>query len=585
MPRRKRTFIQRSKANNYQLVHRPTSTDPHRHILVSEDGAANEASPTQSAAHVIETNELDTQYKTEEYELGEYGFPDDGYDYSKHFRSIGGGGGVYIDAATGMPDPDAVTGRTSAQPVDDKHSEAVMLREEVEQPQEETNTDWRNPEDVMLQEQAIEQIKRDKKYDADLQDVFKALDSDGELRSTTSADDDEIRDDEPPPRSDFAQVDDLNSDDTAALEDDFIALADEDTVSDCNSANEPIEPEKEFGLAGIVEGYREPRLLDSQFDEFMKGYEQESSDDDVDVEGLKRFARNDADREPVSEDIYALLAENEKEAFGMGEEEFELLNGFSELNCLEEEDAAGNAGRDADLQSEIHHDDGKTTERQQQFESYTNAEFERGLQGVLDAYVRVPVTEALDADEGVEGARRAIARQETEDKHLLDRRIELGQEDDDHDSDLDTLFDEMYKDNGDKWDCQTIVSTYSNAHNNPSVIDAPSSSKHRKLQNRPIICLDARTQAPKEFIPTSDVAASSRQEVDFGSRRIVRVARTVRERGESKDEKKARKNAVKEDARERRALKSEMKKAFRAEDVKQNAHAASLGNAKVSMQF
>ena len=36
-------------------------------------------------------------YNRRDWELGEYGFPDDGFDYSKYFKPIGGGAGVFVD--------------------------------------------------------------------------------------------------------------------------------------------------------------------------------------------------------------------------------------------------------------------------------------------------------------------------------------------------------------------------------------------------------------------------------------------------------------------------------------------------------
>eukprot|EP01105_Mastigella_eilhardi_P021793 TRINITY_DN5302_c0_g1_i4.p1 TRINITY_DN5302_c0_g1~~TRINITY_DN5302_c0_g1_i4.p1 ORF type:complete len:441 (+),score=140.45 TRINITY_DN5302_c0_g1_i4:32-1324(+) len=35
-------------------------------------------------------------YERSQFELGEYGFPDDGYDYSQHLRQIGVGGGMFV---------------------------------------------------------------------------------------------------------------------------------------------------------------------------------------------------------------------------------------------------------------------------------------------------------------------------------------------------------------------------------------------------------------------------------------------------------------------------------------------------------
>eukprot|EP01102_Stenamoeba_stenopodia_P010437 TRINITY_DN3146_c0_g2_i1.p1 TRINITY_DN3146_c0_g2~~TRINITY_DN3146_c0_g2_i1.p1 ORF type:complete len:549 (-),score=224.79 TRINITY_DN3146_c0_g2_i1:113-1759(-) len=48
-----------------------------------------------------------TKYRDDDYEFGEYGFPDDGYDYTKHFKPTGGGG-VYIPS-TVFDKPDLVS--------------------------------------------------------------------------------------------------------------------------------------------------------------------------------------------------------------------------------------------------------------------------------------------------------------------------------------------------------------------------------------------------------------------------------------------------------------------------------------------
>lgn len=583
MPRRKRNFIQRSKAQNFQLVHRPTSTDPNRHVLVSGDGTVADPSPTTDDSVTIDPTEWDVAHKTQEYELGEFGFADDGYDYAKHFRTIGGGGGVFIDAESGMPDPEAITTRVPSKPVEEKRADIVVLREEAEEPEEEPESDWRNPEDVKMQQDAIDQIKSDRKHNVDLQAVFAALDTEGDLSSTSASD---IEETDLPDQADFLNEAVSQSGDEQTLEDDFVTIAAEDQTgheseheTDSNLLNDA------SGMDAIVNGYREPRLLDAQFDEFMRGYASDDSSNDEDVEDLKRFAQVEAEKEPVDETILALLTENEKQEFGMGEDEAEVLNGISELNCWNHSEGLDEEPREAGTSMPADGDEQQTSARRQKFETYANAEFERGMTGVLDSFARIPGTDALEAIDGLQGARQAIVRQETEDKQVLERKNEIDEESDGHDSDLDTLFDDMYKQKGDQWDCQTIISTYTNVDNHPSVIDAPESSKRRAVQNRPVICLDPRTQAPAEFMPAAAAGASSRQDVDFGTRRIVRVQRTLRDKDESKEDKKARKVAVKEAARERRALKSEMKKAFRAEDQKQSTHAARLGNAKVSVQF
>ena len=96
--------------------------------------------------------------------------------------------------------------------------------------------------------------------------------------------------------------------------------------------------------------------------------------------------------------------------------------------------------------------------------------------------------------------------------------------------------------------------------------------------------LDARTQMP---VPTAAKLKSNEHdrghEIDYGTRRTI--ASGTRSRNETKAEKRERKAAVKRQARERRALKSEMKNAFREEYRAQNKHEVLLGVSKVAVQF
>lgn len=78
------------------------------------DGDGVTKSDTQTTtAKTNETISIGQNYKARGYEYGEFGFPDDGYDYYKHFRAIGGGDGGFIDTGTGLPDASAVKGSSS----------------------------------------------------------------------------------------------------------------------------------------------------------------------------------------------------------------------------------------------------------------------------------------------------------------------------------------------------------------------------------------------------------------------------------------------------------------------------------------
>lgn len=577
MPRRKRTFIHRANANNFQVVHRPTAEDPNRHELESSDKPGAEVSQTHG--NVIDDGEY--EYAARDYELGEYGFPDDGYDYSQHFRTIGGGGGVFIDAQTGLPNPDAVV-RTSA-PVTKKEvllknefSDTVTLREsssDITQTEDNERINMGTErlafEDSHMYEKrmkAIEDIRQARRQHDELNYVFTLLDSDGELESIKS---NESISNVNQQGDEVTQTASANTTDDT-FDDDFITKANA-AISDENN-NVPNGDEKP-DLHGVLPKFREPRLLDAQFDEFMREYNRESSEDDEELEQLKETAQRCAANEDSAETLHKLLTENELNGLGFDDnlDESDLLGAFSGLR----------------IETDIANDqkDNSSACAETELVDLSNTEFERGMDGVLDSYARVEVNEALYAEDGIDGARRAAQRLEAEQREQLERMDELGIESDGHDSDLDTLFDEMYKDKDERWDCETILTTYSNLENHPSVIDAPVTKNRKPERFRSIIQLDPRTQAPAEHMPSASRQSTTGPAVDYGSRNGSSTACTERPRQESKEAKKARKAAVKEAARERRAAKGEMKKAFGAEQLKQTKHSASLGEAKIAVKF
>ena len=588
MPRRKRTFINRSQAKTYQLVQRTSDNDGPQHVLLpinqgtssaaelltSEDSAFQELSGDGE----ILLTDSQAEYEKNDFELGEFGFPDDGYNYSKHFKTIGGGGGVFMDAVTGRENPEAVSTMKKAQRgIDEKKNlDQVLLKEdnyveESNEADEQPSEQWRSSIDNELRQKAIEEIKRERKYNKDLDEVFAALDSDRELESTSSdvgEDTFELDEDSLPPWQNLVKT---TEDETDLLEDNFINIA---------TGKPEIEQETDQ-YAGILKKYREPRLLDEQFNKFMQGYNFDDDDDEDDEEDEELRAQLEEKIDTSNYENDGLDSGDLKLLWdqGLGDE---LAADLVSLH-VDEEDHTPDYSSD-----KVHTESVQTAshaERQREYEEFTNAEFERGMDSLLQSFNRVTADEAFEALDGLDVAREAIARNEEDEKIQADIKEELGLDDSDgHDSELDTLFDEMYTDKGEKWDCETIISTYSNLENHPSIIDAPPSVKRRPVQRQPVIRLDPRTQAPVDFVYQPDTTSSS-QAVDFGSQRDIQTGMSKREKGESKAEKKARKAAVKEAARERRALKSEMRKAFGAETLKQSRHATALGKSKVAVKF
>lgn len=590
MPRRRHAFIDRSKAKTYQLVHTSGGeTGGEKHVLVPVNDAAAVPGVQPSAdsyvtdvlrygaatGDAIDASQLDEAYETKEYELGEYGLPDDGYDYSQHFQTIGGGGGVFMDAITGMPNPEAVAGSSTKKnsTIVGNGKDGILLKEDMVDGEEKFPVDsWKLKEDVYLTKQAIEEIKKERKRNKDLDEVFAALDSEGEL-DTSSNLDDEVDGRE----GDSSTLDFGLDEENDLLEDDFVATA--------RKADEAAN-EMNSKLDGVVEGFREPRLLDEQFEKFMRSNDLASSDDEEASEDF--FPAEGSSRVEDVGDFQAHLTTQELDDLWGGNGG--LLDDISKLQISSgvgtEEHVADDTA--PNLESGMV-EANRAPDRATEYEDLARAEFERGMVGLLDSYNRVSAEEAIGALDGVDGAFEAIARQEREEQAKIEGRYEHGldEESDGHDSELDSKLDDMFQERDDKWDCETILSTYSNLDNHPSVIDAPSGVKRRSVQKQTIIRLDPRTQAPEGYMPGAGASSSADAELmDFGSsRREVAQNTQARERGESKEQKRARKEAVKEAARERRALKSEMKKAFGSESVKQNRHATALGTSKVAMKF
>lgn len=104
-----------------------------------------------------------------------------------------------------------------------------------------------------------------------------------------------------------------------------------------------------------------------------------------------------------------------------------------------------------------------------------------------------------------------------------------------------------------KWDCESIISTYSNLYNHPKVIqDAPTSKKSK----------DVTQKKPVEDTPLEE-------ETDINTSYVDKSI-FQRNKNESKEEKMLRKKMVKEAKKERRQEKKATKTAFKVEQTRQN---------------
>lgn len=163
-----------------------------------------------------------------------------------------------------------------------------------------------------------------------------------------------------------------------------------------------------------------------------------------------------------------------------------------------------------------------------------------------------------------------------------------GYEDDDDDKDV-VLVQES-SDESEVWDCETIVSTYSNLDNHPGKIGAPGVTRKKKLaetvsaalsSSSQIISLKGKEKLPIDFLPGSRKPAAEKVK-DLSTARTEQYKRKKHGQ-ESKEEKKERKAAVKEERQEARRMKKEMKELYKCEAHRAQKVAAVSGPSTIHL--
>ncbi|PUZ40933.1 hypothetical protein GQ55_9G462500 [Panicum hallii var. hallii] len=143
-------------------------------------------------------------------------------------------------------------------------------------------------------------------------------------------------------------------------------------------------------------------------------------------------------------------------------------------------------------------------------------------------------------------------------------------------------------DESEVWDCETIVSTFSNLDNHPGKIETPGIPKRRFPRVFPgetattndIIKLHGKEKLPVEYLPQRKKGGEKEKKV-----KPAEVADKFKKGAEkeTKEEKKARKAAVKEEKREARKAKKELKGLYKSETQKAQKVAAVTGPSSIRL--
>ncbi|XP_049817052.1 protein LTV1 homolog [Aethina tumida] len=128
-----------------------------------------------------------------------------------------------------------------------------------------------------------------------------------------------------------------------------------------------------------------------------------------------------------------------------------------------------------------------------------------------------------------------------------------------------------------KYDCQSILSTYSNIYNRPKIIDEPKKDNKIKINKRtgiPENVLDSNkltTKALNKLNEEYDSQTNNKGPKSYGGQSIISQLSvlSIRDPNETPEEKKERKKALKEYRKERRIERKANKEAFKEEQKRQ----------------
>ncbi|CAN6289319.1 unnamed protein product [Urochloa humidicola] len=140
------------------------------------------------------------------------------------------------------------------------------------------------------------------------------------------------------------------------------------------------------------------------------------------------------------------------------------------------------------------------------------------------------------------------------------------------------------------WDCETIVSTFSNLDNHPGKIETPGIPRRRIPRVFPgetattndIIKLHGKEKLPVEYLPQRKRGGEKEKKVKLAEASTADKFKKGAEK-ETKEEKKARKAAVKEEKREARKAKKELKGLYKSETQKAQKVAAVTGPSSIRL--
>ncbi|KAK1575263.1 hypothetical protein Q3G72_003927 [Acer saccharum] len=238
------------------------------------------------------------------------------------------------------------------------------------------------------------------------------------------------------------------------------------------------------------------------------------------------------------------------------------------------------------------------TKSDNEYDGYI-AEEKETLAEKLKHVLKDKVADDLELDGGYKVPADILHATDTpQSKELLDstadvirRCVEYGEKYENENEDEEVVIVQESSDEAEGWDCETIVSTYSNLDNHPGKIGALEIARKKRLaetvsgalsaSNHHVITLRGKEKLPVDFLPRGRKASTEKVKDVSG---LKSEQHQRKQHGqESKEEKKERKAAVKEERCEARQAKKEMKGLYRCEAQNAQKVAAISGPSSIRL--
>ncbi|XP_077991122.1 protein LTV1 homolog isoform X2 [Glandiceps talaboti] len=354
---------------------------------------------------------------------------------------------------------------------------------------------------------------------------------------------------------------DLDPDVVAAMDEDFDFDNPDNELDDdfILQANEP----KAKGCPFSSSLHRQASIADMEDLSDVEYGSDEADIDDLDSQGAHTFSEEETKSRFTSYSMTSSVIKR-NEGLTLLDDRFEKIYeqyDDDEIGALDHEEVAGNIQPDSDLLSAVLSEFEKK-QRESKTTNFTASETSRPSEiKPVEKKQETVVKEESSSMDG-EGDDR---------KGLPDLRrdiIDVNYDDDySTSSSEDELVAMVTQEPKEEWDCETVISTYSNLHNHPTVIAEPTKPKPKKIE------LSQKTGMPKDVLPKRNQPRRPVNDSDSDSDDLdedfKRPVAPPRRKNETPEERRARKQMVKQDRRDRRVEKKANQQAFKTEEKRQ----------------